>query len=111
MKMSRALSFYLKHQIIFLENFAASDIEKENWQEKTMSFAEIKPLCDSKFESLENINFGHVMTEGFFIFKIRFIDGINSKMRILFKKRIFEIKRIIDVEEQGRILNIIGLEI
>jgi len=74
--MKKSLSSYLKHQILFLENIATSDIEEDNWQEKIMAFAEIKPICETGFNSLENFDFGHVMTEGFFMFKIRFIEGI-----------------------------------
>jgi SPP1 family predicted phage head-tail adaptor len=109
--MKKSLASCLKHQVIFLENLATSSIESENWQEKTKAFSEIKPICDTAFKSLESLDFGHVMTEGLFMFKIRFMKGINIKMRILFNDRQFEIKRIIDIAEQNRVLKIIGLEI
>jgi hypothetical protein len=111
MSMRKLLASDLKHQILFLENLANSDLEEENWQEAIMAFAEIKPICETGFNSLEAFDFGHVMTEGFFIFKMRFIKGIDIKMRILFNKRQFKIKRIIDIAEQNRVLKIIGLEI
>ncbi|HJD65458.1 MAG TPA: head-tail adaptor protein [Rickettsia endosymbiont of Diachasma alloeum] len=38
-------------------------------------------------------------------------QNITTKMRILFKEREFEIKRIINVEEKSKFLNIIALEI
>ncbi|HJD62444.1 MAG TPA: head-tail adaptor protein [Rickettsia endosymbiont of Degeeriella rufa] len=47
------------------------------------------------------MSFGHVITEGYFLFKIRFIKNITTKMRIIFKEREFEIKRVINVEEKG----------
>jgi len=100
-----------RHQIKFLENITTDTIEEDRWVEKFTTYAEIKPLCDSKFLALENISFGHVITEGYFLFKIRFIKNITTKMRILFKEREFEIKRIINVEEKSKFLNIIALEI
>lgn len=101
----------LKHRVSLLENLIATEISEDNWQEKYVTFAQIKPLYDSKVGSLENFSFGHVVTEGYFMFKIRALEGVHNKMRIRFKERIFEIKRIIDLEENGRLLQIIALEI
>jgi len=100
-----------QHQIKFLENIAGEGMEEDRWVEKFTAYAEIKPLCDSKFLALENISFGHIITEGYFLFRIRFIKNITTKMRILFKEREFEIKRTINVEEKSKFLNIIALEI
>ncbi len=101
----------LKHQITFLENITTNELQEEEWREKCQTFAEIKPLFDSKVGSIETFDFGHVVTEGFFMFKIRALQGISNKMRIKFKERLFEIKRIVDIAEQGRMLQIIALEI
>ncbi|HJD61873.1 MAG TPA: head-tail adaptor protein [Rickettsia endosymbiont of Columbicola hoogstraali] len=90
-----------RHQIKFLENITLEPIEEDRWIEKLTVYAEIIPLCDNKFLALENISFGHVITEGYFLFKIRFIKNITTKMRIIFKEREFEIKRVINVEEKG----------
>lgn len=110
-KITQPISKTLKHQIIFIENIALTEIEQDNWQRKFETFAEIKPITDNSFESLEGLNFGHIITQGFFLFKIRFIAGITNKMRILFKNRQFEIKRIINIGEQDRVIQIIALEI
>lgn len=110
-KKTAIIASSLKHQIAFLENLATTEIEKERWQQATVTFAEIKPICDNKFEAIDGLSFGHIMTQGFFLFKIRFILGINNKMRILFKERQFEIKRIINIGEQNRFMQIIGLEL
>ncbi|MES2215546.1 MAG: head-tail adaptor protein [Pseudomonadota bacterium] len=101
----------LKHRIIFLENVSISELGSEEWQEKCQTFADVKPLFDSKVGSLESFDFGHVVTEGYFMFKIRALNEINSKMRISFKGRLFEIKRVVDALEEGRMLQIIALEI
>ncbi|HJD55615.1 MAG TPA: head-tail adaptor protein [Rickettsia endosymbiont of Pyrocoelia pectoralis] len=100
-----------RHQIKFLENIILDPMEEDRWIETLTAYAEIIPLCDNKFLALENINFGHIITEGYFLFKIRFIKDITTKMRILFKEREFEIKRIINIEEKSKFLNIIALEI
>lgn len=101
----------LKHHIAFLENTSASELGEAEWIERCQTFAEIKPLFDSKVGSLESFDFGHVVTEGYFMFKIRALHEINVRMRISFKGRLFEIKRIVDAHEQGRMLQIIALEI
>lgn len=101
----------LNQEIIFLENIAHSDLDDENWQENIRCFAQIKPLYDNKFGSLESFSFGHIVTENFFMFKIRFLPDLNTKMRIRFDTRHFEIKRIINKNEQNRILQIIALEL
>ena len=98
------------HEIIFME-INSTVFEEEKWEVKFSDFAEILPICDAKFETIENFNFGHVMTEAYFLFKMRFCLKINNKMRILFNERKFEIKRIINIGEQNRYLNIIALEI
>jgi len=101
----------LTHRIIFLRNLANDESEDENWQEFCSSFAEIKPICDNRFISLEGIDFGNVITEAFFIFRTRFTKDIKPSMRIKFRNRVFEIKRVINIDEKDRALNIIGLEI
>lgn len=100
----------LKHRISILENISINEIE-ERWEEKDITFAAIKPLYNNKVDSIENFSFGHMVTEEYFLFKIRWLLNIDNKMRIKFKKRIFEIKRIIDVTESSKWLQIIALEI
>lgn len=109
--MKKIIARNFQHHIKFLENFSRSDLEQEKWQEKFASYAEIKPLCDNRFIPIEHLSFGHIMTEGYYLFKIRFIKNVSTNMRILFKERYFEIKRIINILEQDKFLHIIGLEI
>ena len=99
------------HQITFLENLAKNDIDKDNWSEKFTSFAEIKPICDNRYIYSEGINFGNVVSEEYFSFRIRYVKDINSDMRIKFRQKLYGIKRILDADARGRVLNIIGLEI
>ncbi len=99
------------HKITFLNNVADNEIDEDRWEEWQTSFAEVKPLCDNRFISLEAMSFGNVITEEYFIFKIRFLLGLLPEMRISFKGRIFEIKRIISEDERDKMLDIIALEI
>jgi len=99
------------HKITFLENTNRSEIEEGTWNEVQTSFAEIHPVCDNRFIALEGISFGNVITEGYFFFRTRFIKKIHREMRIKFHDRIFEIKRLVDEEERGKMLSIVALEI
>jgi head-tail adaptor len=100
-----------RHKIVILENISISDIEMSLWQEKYILYAEIKAISDEKLQLSENIEFGHVISSEYFIFKTRFCDNIITKMRILFNKRLFEIKRITNIYERNKFLKIIGAEI
>ena len=99
------------HKITFLKNSNRSEIEEGEWTEAHISFTEITPVCDNRFIALEGVSFGNVIAEEYFFFRVRFIRGINREMRIKFHDRIFEIKRIIDEDERGKMLSIVALEI
>ncbi len=101
----------LNHQIKFLENRVNSEIEEENWLEIITTFAEITALSDTIFKAIENFNFGHVMTESYYIFRIRYDQKVNNNMRILYNDKNFEIKRIINIDEKNVAMQIIALEI
>jgi SPP1 family predicted phage head-tail adaptor len=101
----------LKHKINILENRSVSQLDADEWKIKTQTFAEVKQIFDSKIGSVERFDFGHIITEGYIMFKIRYIPGITTKMRVVFKNRMFEIKRVIDPNESERVLKIIAIEI
>lgn len=61
--------------------------------------------------SLEGMNFGNLITEEYYLFKIRYMDGLSKALRISFRRKLYSIKRIINIGEKDRFLNIIGLEI
>ena len=101
----------LIHRIVFLENVANPEIESDSWQEKMAAFAEIRPITDNRFLAIEGVEFGHLITESYYAFTLRFILGLHINMRIFFAKRQFDIKRIINIDEKNIILKIIALEI
>ena len=99
------------HKISILKNESQDEIEEPQWQTLFVCFSEVKPVCESKFTSIEGVSFGDVITAEYFYFKLRYIEGITKEMRILFHNRNFEIKRIINDEEKNRMLSIIAQEI
>ncbi len=101
----------LVHKIAFLKNYSDNSTEDKIWEEVQTSFAEVKPICDNRFIFSEGLAFGNVVSEKYFLFKIRFTKDIDADMRISFKARNFEIKRIINQNERDKILNIIAIEI
>lgn len=107
---SHILTNLLNHAITFVENTSKSELEDQNWEDKYVTYADVRPMFDNKLGSLEKFSFGHIVTEAFFCFKIRFTEEVHSKMRIIFKRRMFEIKRIINEKEASRVLKIIALE-
>ncbi|MEY3197364.1 MAG: hypothetical protein RLZZ59_735 [Pseudomonadota bacterium] len=108
---SYPLTKILSHKVIFLKNISNNDLEEQNWQEAYSTFADIRPMYDNRFQVIETQSFGHIVTEAFYIFRIRFSEIINTKMRIMFKRRLFEIKRIINEGERSLVLRIIALEL
>lgn len=109
-KSIRKIARTLKHEITFMKNVSDNDIE-EQWKEVCKVFASIAPINENNFMTLEHLNFSHVITESLFLLRTRFIKNLHTKMRIIFKDRVFEIKRIVNLAEQDRILQIIALEI
>ena len=101
----------LVHNISFLENLAESASEDHDWREKYNCFAEISPLTDCKYLSIEGISFGNLITEEYYLFKIRYVEGLNKTFRISFRNKLYSIKRIINIKETDKILSIIAHEI
>lgn len=99
------------HKISILNNLSSSELDDPEWKIIFTCFAEVNPVCDNKFVSLEGLSFGNVITEEYFHFRLRYIKNISKEMRILFHDRNFEIKRIINDEEKNRMLSIIAQEI
>ncbi len=111
MQNRKILTNKLSHKIIFLMNIAESKIAEPKWEKKYDCFAEISPLSDCKYMNLEGLNFGNLITEEYYLFKIRYMKNINKEFRISFQERVYSIKRIINPKEKNRILNIIAHEI
>ena len=85
----RALTLKFEHKISFLENKSGSELDRQQWQHFVDSYASIIPLTDKRFVSMEQVTFGSVISEEFFLFQIRYIKGLNTDMRIKFQNEIY----------------------
>ncbi len=101
----------LRHKIILLENKNLSSIEQPEWQEVFEVFANVNSYSSGILSQIEGVSFGHVLSEEYMIFTIRFHSKIRKNMRIKFRDSFFEIKRIINDEMKNKIQKIISLEI
>lgn len=101
----------LMHKVFFLQNVQNNESEDEKWEEVIEAFAEVNPICDNRFIAIEGLQFGHVISEDYYLFKIRYTENLDINMRIKFKDRIFEIKRILNIRERCKMLHIIALQI
>ncbi len=101
----------LVHNINFLENVSESATNDPVWQEKYNCFAEVLPLSDCKYMPIEGFSFGNFITEEYYLFKVRYMDGLNKNLRISFCRKLYSIKRIINIGQRNKILNIIAHEI
>ncbi len=111
MRKTKNISSTLRHRVAFLKNIGGENSEKENWQEEFTAFASIEPISEIRTESPETLDFGHISAAKLYLFKTRFLKHINPKLRISFKHKTFEIKRIINEEERDYMLRIICLEV
>jgi SPP1 family predicted phage head-tail adaptor len=111
MKKRLAVARMFEHRISFIVNTSSHEMEPENWKIEFTTYAEINAVSENRFAFIEKVNFGNVISESLFLFKIRFISGINTKMRILFNERQFEIKRIVNINEVNKLIKIVALEI
>ncbi|MDF2964990.1 MAG: hypothetical protein K0Q51_378 [Rickettsiaceae bacterium] len=109
--MTKLLASRLRHKITFLKKKIQDSFAEEIWQEKFETFAEILPLDERSYNYIENFNFGQLVTESLFIFRVRFTELPSSKLRIKYNNRLFEIKKITNVEERNLVLSILAVEI
>lgn len=100
----------LKHSIIVFESVISNSLN-HSWKEKFKVFASVKEATPKHIKYLENINFGNIISETYFIFTIRFKEGLSKGMKISFNARDFLIKKIINLDQKNKVLEILALEI
>lgn len=111
MKTKKHFASKLRHKIEIIYNSSISELEPENWVSMQEAYAEIAAITETNIHEFDDINFGHLMSEEYFIITMRFLKNISSKMRIKFGDRLFAIKRIVNPYQLNNILKIIALEI
>ncbi len=103
----------LKHRILFQKlkdnstndnGFPLSDDEK--WDDYITAWASAYPLKGSEFWSAMAVH-----SENSVKFICRYNSTINSKMRIIYNKRKFEITGVIDIDERHKWLQIYASEV
>ena len=104
------LSANLRHRIKILENLVADDLS-DNWHVTLELFTNIKQINPQSLKFFEKINFGNFVEASYTLFTIRFNPLINKNMKILFKNKEFLIKKIVNVDEKDKVLQIIALEV
>ena len=100
----------LKHKITLLQNVTGNELV-EDWQIIKEIYANVTPLCDTRLVTLENVEFGSIVSAEYYVFYVRYLKDINLNLRLSFRQNIFEIKRIINHNFSNKFLSIIALQI
>jgi SPP1 family predicted phage head-tail adaptor len=99
---------YLRHQITIEapeETQTADGSFAVTWRTFATSWASIDPLLGKEYfaAAREQADISHKI-------RMRFVSGLNHRMRILFGTRIFEIESVINLGERNRELVIMCRE-
>jgi len=79
--------------------------EVESWQEVAIVWASIEPLSGKEYFNAQQVN-SEISTK----VCIRYMAGITSKMRIVFKTHIYNILSVINFEERNIYLQLLCSE-
>jgi SPP1 family predicted phage head-tail adaptor len=102
----KLLASKLTKRIILQARITNSD----DWYDVRELSAAISAISEMKLMGLEVFRSMQLMTSDPYLFTIRYLDDVNISMRILYGKRVFSIKRIINPDEQNVSLKIITEE-
>jgi SPP1 family predicted phage head-tail adaptor len=80
------------------------------WQSVDKVFGYACAISDHKIVGNEVFQSMQLMYKNPYLFIIRYIDNIDTSYRILYRMRIFSIKRVININEQDAYLKIITEE-
>lgn len=95
-------------QIITIQTVFVNESGLEQWNDFVTIRAEVQALYDRSIGEI--LSSMQLMDNSFYRFRIRFIPEVNNSMRILYNKKYFQIKRIINQKEANLILMIIAQE-
>lgn len=96
----------LKHRVEVL-----APKEGDQWSSVGMFFAHVDNINHNKFTLVDPSNFGSVLAQTYMVFTFRFTHKVVEGMRIKYSGSIFEIKRVSNVRQAGRLIEAIGLKI
>ncbi|WP_164906074.1 phage head closure protein [Gudongella oleilytica] len=89
----------LRQRIVIEESIAGRDsfgAETSGWIQFAKVWADVAPVSGREFLAFKQIN-AEISTK----VTIRYLAGVTTEMRVLFKDRIFEINSIINIEEKN----------
>jgi len=89
----------LRHLINIEESRVSRDSfggEVSEWIQFAEVWADVSPVSGREFTSFKQLN-SEITTK----ITIRYLEGISTEMRILFRDRIFEIESVINPEERN----------
>jgi len=99
----------LRHRIVIEESIAGRDsfgAEVSEWIQFAKVWANVSPVSGGEFIAFKQIN-AEISTK----VTIRYLVGVTTEMRVLFKDRIFEINSIINPEEKNVSLLLMCMEV
>jgi head-tail adaptor len=100
----------LNKRIEIFENINANDLD-EFWSLKLILFADVRELLPDNISFFEGVDFGNLINQVYMLFTIRFNKNISKDQRIEFKEKKFLIKKIINVAQKDRIMEIIAMQV
>ncbi|PHR57283.1 MAG: head-tail adaptor protein [Arcobacter sp.] len=98
----------LKHTIVIQSSIEIPDSfggVSKSWNDFKTVRASVKPQSAKEFFS------AGVQAEATHKIEVRYVLGLNPKMRILFGTRVFDIKSILNIQERNKVLHIICTEV
>lgn len=102
----------LRYRILIEKEVEISDNAggySASWISVANIWAAIKPVSNRVFSSENNFAM-QLENSSSFVFTIRYLEGINSKMRISYNGRLFNIKRVVNVDEESAWIEFLAVE-
>ena len=99
----------LRHRIVIEESIAGRDsfgAEVCEWIQFAKVWADVSPVSGRELASFKQIN-AEITAK----ITIRYLAGVTTEMRILFRDRIFEIDSVINPEEKNIYLLLVCKEV
>ena len=98
----------MRHKITIesvVETRTGSGAITESWETFKTVRAEVLPVSGREYFSAQTTNAQNTVK-----FNIRYVPNIDSKMRINYDSRIFDIQNIINYRERNHAMTIMGVE-
>lgn len=111
MKGMKKLYQKLNHRIQLLRNIESNQLSEEKWEFYAEIYAEVNPLSETSLKEIDNVSFGQLNLEEYYLITIRFRPDILKTFRVKFKDKQFAINKIINPYEKNKLLKLLCLEV